>query len=343
MKRALIVLGLLLIFAAVLQSAAPELTIVSYGSGAYQESHKRAFVEPFGRQTSTKMTSLSWGAEYGHLQEMVRSGRVPWNVVEVTAAQYARGVGEKLFAPLTSTVPTSTYQPIPGSPAPTQFGVPNVYWSTVLAYRSDAVKKPRSWSNFWDTKNFPGPRALYDSPRGTLEFALLADGVPRDRLYPLDVNRAFRKLNQIRPSVRLWWQDGTEPVNALLTGRVVMTPAWSGRIFASPQARKELRYSWDGAAHELDYWVIPKGAANVPLATRFIHFASMPAPMAVQASSTAYGPANNLALAQVPKNILPELPTAPSNWRISFVVDSAWWAAHEQEVQERWTVWRSGS
>src|SRR4051794_15218684 len=130
MKRTLVVVVVFFTFAILLRGAAPELTVVSYGGGAYQESHKRAFVEPFGRQTSTKMTSLSWGAEYGHLQEMVRSGRVPWNVVEVTAAQYARGVRETLFAPLSSPVPASIYQPIPGSPAPTQSGVPNVYWST---------------------------------------------------------------------------------------------------------------------------------------------------------------------------------------------------------------------
>jgi len=343
MKRPLALAVLAITAAAVSQNTAPELTVVSYGSGAYQESHKHAFIEPFEKETGSKVTSLSWGAEYGHLQEMVRSRHVPWDVVEVTAAQYARGEHEGLFAPLSSPVPAATYEPIPNSPAPTRFGVPNVYWSTVLAYRGDTFRDrpPQSWRDFWDVQHFPGPRGLYDGPRGTLEFALLADGTPRDHLYPLDVNRAFKKLDEIRPAVRLWWQDGTEPVNALLTGRVVLTNAWSGRIFASPQARKELRYTWAGAAHELDYWVIPKGAINVPLATRFIHFASGPSAMAVQAMATAYGPANKLALGHVAKDILQQLPTAPENWQVSFVVDSAWWSQHEQEVQERWAVWRS--
>lgn len=347
MKRYILVFVAIIVVAATLGAQRPQasLTVVSYGGGAYQESHKRAFIEPFGRRAGVKMTSLSWGAEYGHLQEMVRSRRVPWNVVEVTAAQFARGVRENLFARLSSFVPRESYEPIPGSPAPTQFGVPNVYWSTVLAYRSSAYRPtpPRSWKDFWDLRRFPGPRALYDNPRGTLEFALLADGVPRTRLYPLDVERAFRKLSTIRPAVRLWWQDGTEPVNALLTGRVAMTSAWSGRIFASAQARREIKYSWEGAAHELDYWIIPKGAANVPLATRFIHFASTPSAMAAQAMATAYGPANKLALPLVAPDVLPQLPTATANWRVSFVVNSDWWSQHEQEVQERWTVWRSGS
>src|SRR5260370_602619 len=152
LRRALALAGFLLSAAS---STAPELTVVSYGGGAYQESHKRAFVEPFAKQTGAKATSISWGAEYGHLQEMVRSGRVPWDVVEVTAAQYARGVRDGMFAPLSSPIPASTFQALANSPGPTRFGAPNVYWSTVLAYRSDANPKPRSWRDFWDVQHFP--------------------------------------------------------------------------------------------------------------------------------------------------------------------------------------------
>ena len=35
-------------------------------------------------------------------------------------------------------------------------------WAQVLAYRTDAFKGavPSGWADFWDTKKFPGDRAL---------------------------------------------------------------------------------------------------------------------------------------------------------------------------------------
>ena len=319
------------------------ITVVSYGGGAYQQSHIDAFFRPFSERDGTIIEPVVWGAEYGRLSEMVSSRRVPWDVVEVTAAQYARGVRDSLFERLSEQVPDSEFRPISGAPGPQPFGVPNVYWSTVLAYQPRAFPKqsPSTWQDFWDVQRFPGPRALYDDPRGNLEFALIADGVAPGNLYPLDVERAFRKLDQIKPHIRVWWNDGTEPVRLLLTQQVALTSAWSGRIFASPQARDTLGYSWSGAAHELDYWVIPRGSRNVERANRFIRFASQPGPMARQAELTAYGPANTLALAAVDSSVLPHLPTAETNWAVSFVINSEWWALHEEELQGRWLQWKN--
>jgi len=319
------------------------LAVVSYGGGTYQGSHKKAFIDPFCAQQKAACQSVVWNAEYGRLAQMVRSGRVTWDVVEVTAAQFARGKREGLFARLARLPDSNTFRALERGPAAEMFGVPNVYWSTALGYRSDwqTGGQPSTWSDFWDTTRHPGPRALHDGPRGNLEFALLADGVAIDHLYPLDVDRAFRKLDAIRPHIRVWWGDGTEPVNLLLTRQVIMTSLWTGRVFASRAAKAEIRFSWAGAAHELDYWIVPKGSPAVLLASEFITFASGPAAMARQAEFTAYGPSNALALANVDKAVLGDLPTAPANWRISFVIDSDWWAANEQQMAARWAAWKN--
>ncbi|MDA2938230.1 ABC transporter substrate-binding protein [Acidobacteria bacterium AH-259-A15] len=319
------------------------LVVVTYGGGAYQASHIEAFIRPFEESFEVDLESVVWGAEYGKLLDMVRSGRVPWDVIEVTGAQFARGIRDRVFEPLSVSIDEAIFRPIPASPAVHPLGVPNVYWSTVLAYRrSDFPSaEPRNWSDFWDVNRFPGPRALYDDPRGNLEFALLADGVAMRDLYPLDVDRAFSKLDEIKPHVRVWWQDGTEPVRLLLTNQVTLTSAWSGRIFASAQAREEINYKWEGAAHELDYWVIPRGSRKVNLASEFIRFASRPERMAHQAELTAYGPANLLAVTKVKKEVLLHLPTENSNWNRSFVINSNWWAEHESVVIARWISWKN--
>jgi putative spermidine/putrescine transport system substrate-binding protein len=319
-------------------SAQHKFTVVSYGGGAYQQSHKDAFITPFNALTGSVADSTTWDANYGKIKAMVESGQVTWDAVDVTAAIYNRGVKEGLFEKLR--VPVERKNFLEGAVG--EYGVANVYWGTVLAYRKDLGKEaPRDWADFWDINRFPGDRALYDDPRATLELALLADGVEKEKLYPLDVDRAFRKLDQIKPHVKVWWTDGSAPVQLLLNKTVTMTPCWNGRIFASRDAQAQIDYRWDGAALELDYWVIPRGSKNAESASRFIAFASTAEPMAHQAEIVGYGPVNARALRLLEPDIARQLPTHEGNWRKSFVVDAAWWAANETDVKKRWTEWRS--
>ncbi len=315
------------------------LTVVSYGGGTYQESHKIAFFEPFEKATKQHIDSVVWNAEYGKLKTMVESGRVSWDVVEVTDAQFKRGKREGLFQELTTLPREGEFLPRTVD----DYGVANVYWGTALAYMADSYpgKKPRTWSDFWDVKNFPGPRALYDDPRGNLEFALLADGVPKEKLYPLDVERAFRKLNELKPYIRVFWKEGTQAVQLLQSRSVTLSSAWNGRIFALRREGVGIDYSWDGAALELDWWIVPKGSGHVETASQFILFATDPGRMAKQAEFIGYGPINKAALRFLPEQIQKELPTHPTNWDKAFVVDSDWWSQNELEATKRWIAWKS--
>lgn len=315
------------------------LTVVSSGGGAYQQSHRKSFIQPFSEITGIKVNSLLWDMDYGKLKTMVKSGHVPWDVVDVTASEFSLGRRDGLYQNLT--IKPHDGQFFPNSV--TDQGVANVYWGIVLAYGRGAFGSagPKSWRDFWDVHRFPGPRALYDGPKGNLEFALLADGVPLDKLYPLDVDRAFKKLNEIKPYVKSWYTDGAQPVQWILSKSVVMSSAWNGRIFASPEAKAAIDYTWRGAALELDYWVIPKGSAHVDTASRFIFFASLPWTMAQQVEAVGYGPANIAALDLVPPDIRSQLPTYPANRRLAFVLNADWWAAHEESVDARWKAWKS--
>lgn len=96
-----------------------------------------------------------------------------------------------------------------------------------MGYRTDAFQGavPVGWADFWNTKKFPGDRALGGAGPGTpeLEFALMAAGVPPDRLYPIDIEKAFASYNKIRSSVVTWWETGAVPVQMLTDKDVVLT------------------------------------------------------------------------------------------------------------------------
>ena len=47
----------------------------------------------------------------------------------------------------------------------------------------------------------------------------MADGVAPDKLYPLDVDRAFKKLEEIKPNITVWWTSGRNPRSSSMTGR----------------------------------------------------------------------------------------------------------------------------
>src|SRR3546814_15435571 len=79
-------------------------------------------------------------------------------------------------------------------------GVGAMLWSYVIGYDGDRIKGagPRNWADFWDVKRFPGKRGMRKNLKYSLEFALLADGVTPDTVYPTlrtpaGIDRAFRK------------------------------------------------------------------------------------------------------------------------------------------------------
>lgn len=317
------------------------LTVVSYGGGAYHESHMQAFVVPFTEAYNVKVDAVFWNAKFSELRKRVRNGNPAWQVVEITDAQFKQGLREDLFEELTTPQPQGDF--LPGTRHGR--GIANIYWGTVLAFDPGDFPEgrgPAKWRDFWDVVNFPGVRGLQDDPRGTLEFALLADGVAKESLYPLDVERAFRKLDELRPYIAVWWQEGEEAIEALASNRVQVTSAWNGRVFAARRKGGRIAYSWEEAALDLDWWVVPRGARNRKLASEFIAFASTAGRQADLAQRVGYGPVNLDALRLLPPQVQQELPTYSLNWEKAFAMSSEWWSVHEEEMTSRWKDWRSG-
>ena len=90
--------------------------------------------------------------------------------------------------------------------------------ATVLAW--DAAKAANGsatydWADFWDVARHPGRRGLRRAARGNLEAALMADGVAPGDVYRTlrsadGVDRAFRKLDQLKPYIE-WWDRPEQP------------------------------------------------------------------------------------------------------------------------------------
>ncbi|WP_459206403.1 ABC transporter substrate-binding protein [Pseudomonas sp. MLB6B] len=336
-------LGLALLAAASLQAVADSssLTVISFG-GATKVAQQNAYFKPFEQSGAGKIVAGEYNGELSKIKAMVDVGHVSWDVVEVESPELIRGCESGLFERLDPSIIGEASTFLPGTVS--ECGVASYVWSMVLAYNPQKLKQgPASWADFWDTQRFPGKRGLRKGAKYTLEVALLADGVSREDLYkvlatPEGVNRAFKKLDQIKSSIQ-WWEAGAQPAQWLVAGDVVMSAAYNGRIASAQKEGSALSIVWPGSLYDPDHWAIVRGSPNKALAETFIRFASQADAQQAFSTQIPYGPIRQDALAKLPADVQRQLPTAPENLAQAQLVDAEFWVDHGEELEERFNAW----
>jgi len=210
-----------------------------------------------------------------------------------------------------------------------------------LTYSKNFYKtgnQPKNWKEFWDVARVPGKRSLYNAPTYILEFALMADGVPKDKLYPLDVNRAFKSLNAIKDKVT-WWDQFPQPGVMLQSGAIDVT-GWTRGATAAYFDKQPVGLSFDDFVYVFESWAVPKGAPHYDAAMRFIDFAIKPERQAALCKYVTQGPTNTKAWPLIDPKIKELLPTDPVNIKRGIRFNTAWWGKNLNVTQERWNEWR---
>ncbi|WP_087501235.1 ABC transporter substrate-binding protein [Pseudomonas sp. SID14000] len=324
----------LLTLACQASQAADSLNFVSWG-GTTQDAQKEAWAAPFTKATDIKVVQ-DGPTDYGKLKAMVESGNVQWDVVDVEADFALRAASEGLLEPL-------DFNQIKRDKIDPRFvsdhGVGSFFFSFVLGYNEGKLgtNKPVDWSALFDTKAYPGKRALYKWPSpGVLELALLADGVAPDKLYPLDLDRAFKKLDTIKKDI-VWWGGGAQSQQLLASGEASLGQFWNGRVYALQQDGAPVGVSWKQNLVMADFLVIPKGARNKDAAMKFLAHASSAEGQAEFANKTAYAPVNVDSVAKLDKDLAQNLPTAYAQDQVT--LDFAYWAKNGQAIAARWNEW----
>jgi putative spermidine/putrescine transport system substrate-binding protein len=212
---------------------------------------------------------------------------------------------------------------------------------TNLAYRKDKFPQggPKGWADFWDVKKFPGNRSMFNNAVRTVQFALVADGVPVDKVFPLDVDRAFRKLDQIKPHVKVWWTQGNQSQQLLRDAEVDMIVMWNARASELQQQGHPVELVWAGATITTTMWGVAKSAPNRKLAWEFLQFAVQPKPQADFANKLYYGPTNPEAFKYISSDVSRQLPTYPENVKVTIRPDTIAEADQTAKIQERFTQW----
>ena len=350
--HALAVVGLGLGLTAGASAQTRQLTIIA-GGGVQGEGVAKAFVEPFEKETGIKVRVIRDQISNAKYMLQKESGNIDFDLAgnngSASIPLARQGVLEsidysKLDKALMDRLPAEAKKP---------WGVQFFTYAFVLGL--DEAKfpagqpAPSNWAEFWDVKKFPGTRTLQDAKlgsQGPLEEALLADGVPMDKLYPLDVDRAFRSLDKIKPHIRKWWTVGSEQMQLFQSGGVAMGMGFDGRFFALTQANKPIRIVWNQAKILGLYWTIPKGSKNLKEVYEFISFATRPDRQAEFAKLTGYAPANPDAFQYIPKEMAARMPSNPENSKNAYQMNQEWYTevgtdgkTNAERIAQRWNEW----
>ncbi len=307
--------------------------------GPFGEAFGKAFYRPFEQATGIRVVNVARPAEpTAQFRAMVETRSYTWDCCLLTLS--ARDILRRQNLLDTINLARSDAPDLMPE-ALTEHWMGTDVYATILAVRTDKVggPVPTSWTDFWNVQGFPGRRALRRDPIDTLEEALLADGVPLASLYPLDLDRAFRALDRLKPQIAAWWTGGAQTTQMLQSGDVAMVPTWNGRAQPVIDSGAPVRIIWNQGLYSIEGWSIPRGSPRADIARQFIRFCSQAQQQALYTDTLAYGPTNLKAYDHIPAARATLLPTHPNNLRLMRIADEDWWSANRAAATERFNAW----
>jgi putative spermidine/putrescine transport system substrate-binding protein len=319
-------------------ASAQNLNVVSFG-GSYQEGQSKALFQPAAKAMGIRVKEETYTG-IGDLRLKIKAGANTWDVVTSGSGSAARAGAEGLLEKLDYTViDVSSF--LPGMAG--EYCVGGDVFSQVMAWNTKTYgdNGPQSWADFWDVKKFPGKRAYRKGVAGSLEPALMADGVPPNKVYevlssPGGIERAIRKIKELKPHVAVWWASGAQHAQLMKDGEVDMTTGWNGRFDVAAKDGGKVKYTFNQALLDYDCYGVAKGSPNRALAMKFIAEIVKPAYQAEFTKYITYGPTNRKAyeIGAIDAAYARQLPSHPDNAARQISINLDWYIKNEARAAE---------
>lgn len=328
------------------------ITIGTWG-GSYEKAQQTALFDPFENETDILINTI----RYNGGEEILKSEIVP-DVIDMTLEDAVHACNQGLLHKLklssivkTDVVEFKAKKDFIGD-ALLPCGIAHLSYSTLIAYdeRKFSGEKPQRIKDFFDTKRFPGKRALHKKPSEILEWALIAEGVPVDQVYNLlsterGLRLAFRRLDSIRDDI-IWWEHSKEAAVLLKSGKAVMASGYNGRFFNAQLNGAPITMIWDAQIIDWNVWVIPKSKnkKRTKLGSDFIRFVTQTDKMVKLAEIIPYGPSRKSALKRIGLHaegfsMRDHLPTAKHHLDRAIFRDATWYASTLELRNARFWDW----
>lgn len=314
--------------------AAGRLVLVSWG-GSYRTAVEETLTRPFTKETGIEVILVDT-PDLAKVKAQVMTKNVEWDVFDAVGPMAMTGIKQGYWEP----IDPSIYDAKDLQWEASKFAVPfygftgGICWDT---RRFPEGKAPKTFAEFFDTKKFPGRRALKNRASETMEIALLADGVPADKMYPLDANRAFKALDRIKGNVTKWVDQTPQTISLVQNNEVDFSYTYATRAKQAQEAGLPIGFSFEQNLVGLEYLTVLKNSPNKANAMKFIAFAMRPDRQAALMNLHGNTPASRKAMSMIKPDIKKWM-SNPDN-KNNVVCNDLWWADHYDDLTRRFKEW----
>lgn len=320
-------------------AAARDLMVVGFGGG-FQDNARKHLFQGYASATGQKVMDDVYNGEMAKLYSMVKAGDVTYDVIMVEAPELIRGCEDGIFEKMDWNVVKKNKFIKDGT---SNCGAGAVLWGVTLFYDSTKIKDgPDTYAKLWDLKAYPGKRSFRSTPKTTLEIALLADGVAPADVYkalatPAGQQRAFAKLDQIKPQI-VWWKSGTQPVQLVGSGEVAYAVGFTGRVVRANEGGAKYPLLWKTLLYSVDSWAVVKGSPNAKEGFKMIEWITDTKPLLALAEDWAVSPANTEAAAN-PRLREKNPGMLSSHVNEGLFINTEFWVANGDDLEQKFNAW----
>ncbi|HTW70013.1 MAG TPA: extracellular solute-binding protein [Acetobacteraceae bacterium] len=320
---------------------ARDLTVVARDE-TMPDALRHTVAPAFAAASGIPLKVESWNGGTDALNAQLKAPDNTWDIIEVSPEELDAGCSAGLFEKLDWSAIGGKDHYLPQGVS--DCGVGATVNTLVLAWDRQKSSAAPSWADFWDVAKYPGKRGLRKGVRGNLEFALIADGVAPGDVYKVlstseGVDRAFRKLDQLKPYI-VWWQTGKEAAHILSSGDVLMTTAPAGQIVVADKAdHRNFGIQWNAGLYEVESWAIAKATPDLWQAEQYLYFAGTPALEGKLLETAGIAGLAKGANDGLPADVQELSASYAKNLSVGVPIDNGFWHDNLKKLRQRFDAW----
>jgi putative spermidine/putrescine transport system substrate-binding protein len=271
----------------VLRAQDKSLKVGVYG-GYFQESFDQHIFPDFTKATGIAIESVAeptGEAWLVQLEQAAKAGAAPADVSMMSQVAMLKGQSTKLWAPLDAAkLPNSKNlidHFVNKYPDGRVAGIGAVAWYITLVTNTDVFKEaPTSWSALWDPANADklGLLALVSNSFLLEVTAKTHFGGTNALDTEEGLLKAFEKLAEVKPNVRLWYRDEAQFEQSLKSGEIPMGQYYHDVTGLAAKDGQPVRSTFpkEGGIMDSGCWALSRASSKVEEAHTFINYMSQP-------------------------------------------------------------------
>lgn len=327
-------------------SAATSSIVLAGWGGEPMRRLREAVSKPFTGETGIAVKEVTAVTTMvSQIKAQVDNGNPEWDVACLTGPEAYQLANNGYLAAL-------VYEPQIKQDVPKElldtYCAAEYYASFVVGWNPEvfpATHEPRTWADLWNVKEFPGRRTACGwFPYYMVEIALMADGVPKEQVYPMTAEKiahGFNKIRELRSHINVWWSSGAQSAQLFADKEVDLGMVYAARLREVIKSGHQAKWSFAQPLMEAQWLGIPKGSQNIEAATKWVNVSLTKESQVQMMRMNGLPPTNPKAFDLVtPEEKASGLGDAESV-KNGLLLDSNFWSMEYPKYMETWETIKS--